>query len=240
VTSYEVGYKGQFGRRVFITLDAYDAHIENLLTGLLPAGTTGLNPDFKPWTAPPEVPAASRAEVEAAVLSALAALDRTGALPNGLTRLADRTTAVVLSYGNAGRVDEWGVELGGSVSLTRALTLNAGYTWYNFAIRQNLAGNVLAPNTPQHKGTAALAYAGRQGIAFGVDARIVSGYHWRSGIWDGDIPASQIVNLNAGYRIGPHLRVYADVTDVFDQRRFQVYGGAVIGRRVLAGVTSTF
>ncbi len=86
----------------------------------------------------------------------------------------------------------------------------------------------------------ALAYSGPQGIALGVDARIVSRYHWQSGIWIGDIPASQIVSLNAGYRISPHLRVYANATDLFDQRRFQVYGGSVIGRRVLAGVTSTF
>lgn len=238
VTSYEVGYKGQFGRRVFITLDAYDAHIENFLTGALPAGTTGVNPDFKPWTAPPEVPAASRAEVEAAVLRALAAL--LGRVKDGLTRLADGTTAIVQSYGNAGTVDEWGVELGSSVSVTSGLTFSASYTWYNFAIRHNLALNVLVPNTPQHKGTVALAYSGPQGISLGVDARIVSRYQWRSGNWDGDIPASEIVNLNAGYRISPHLRVYADVTDVFDQRRFQVYGGAVIGRRVLAGMTSTF
>jgi outer membrane receptor protein involved in Fe transport len=48
------------------------------------------------------------------------------------------------------------------------------------------------------------------------------------------------VDLNAAYRISPHLRVYANATDLFDQRRFHVYGGAVIGRRVLAGVTSTF
>jgi outer membrane receptor for ferrienterochelin and colicins len=243
MTSYEVGYRGQFGRRVFITLDAYRAHIEHFLTGSLPAGTTGVNPDFKPWTAPPEVPVASRAEVEAAVLSALAALDRKGTIPNGLTRLADGTTAVVLSFGNAGTVDEWGLELGTSVSITSALTFSASYTWYDFAIRQNLAlnvGNVLVPNTPRNKGSVALSYSGRQGITLEVDARIVSRYHWRSGIWIGDVPASQIVNLNAGYRINPHLRVYADATDVFDQRRFQVYGGAVIGRCVLAGVTSTF
>jgi iron complex outermembrane receptor protein len=238
VTSYQVGYKGQFGQRVFLTLDAYGARIANFTTGALPAGTTGVNPDFKPWTAPPEVPAASRAEVEAAVLRELATLG--GTVRNGLTRLADGTTAIVLSFGNAGTVDEWGVELGGSASLTPALTLSASYTWYSFAIRQNLAGNVLAPNTPRHKGTVALAYAGRQGITLGVDARIVSRYHWRSGIWDGDIPASRIVNLNAGYRISPHVRVYANATNLFDQQRFQVYGGSVIGRRVLAGATSTF
>ncbi len=238
VTSYDLGYKGQFGRGAFITLDIYDAHIEHFLTAALPAGATGVNPDFRPWTAPPQVPDTSRAEVEAAVLSALAA--RGPIVRNGLTRLADGGTAIVQSYGNAGTVDEWGVELGSTVSLTRALTFSATYTWYIFAIRQNIAGNVLEPNTPQHKGTVALEYSGPQGITLGVDARIMSRYRWRSGSWDGDIPASQIINLNAGYRISPRLRVYADLTDLFDQRRFQVYGGAVIGRRVLAGVTSTF
>jgi len=34
--------------------------------------------------------------------------------------------------------------------------------------------------------------------------------------------------------------VYANATNLFDQQRFQVYGGSVIGRRVLAGATSTF
>jgi hypothetical protein len=63
---------------------------------------------------------------------------------------------------------------------------------------------------------------------------------WTAGVWDGDVPASQSVNLNASYCISPHRRVYANATDLFDQQRFQIFGGSVIGRRVLAGVTSTF
>jgi outer membrane receptor protein involved in Fe transport len=98
----------------------------------------------------------------------------------------------------------------------------------------------LVPNTPPHKGAVSLAYAGRQGITLGVDARIVAGYHWTSGIWDGDVPASQTVNVRAGYRVNPHLRAYVNATDLLDQQRFQFYGGSVIGRRVLAGMTSTF
>ena len=243
VMSYEVGYKGQFGRRVFITLDAYEAHIRNFTTGLLP----GVNPAYPLWTAPPEVPAASRAAVDSAVRSALLS----GALPpagkpcglvcaRGLTRLADGASAIVLSYGNVGTVDEWGVELGSSVSLTPTLTVSASYTWYNFAIRQNLVSNVLTSNTPHNKGTVALDYAGRQGIEVSVDARVVAGYPWSTGIWEGYVPPSQTANLFAGYRINPHLRAFANVSDLFDQRRFEVYGGAVIGRCLLAGVTSTF
>lgn len=238
VTSYEVGYRGQFGRRVFITLDAYAAHIENFTTSQLPAGTTRLNPKYQAWTAPPAVPVASRATVETAVLNALAA--RGSTVQNGLTRLPDGTTAIVLSFGNVGAVDEWGVELGSNVSLTSVLTFSASYTWYNSAIRQNLVGNVLSPNTPHNKSTVALEYGGPQGITLGVDARIVSPYHWTWGVWDGDVPASQTLSANAGYRINPHLRLYANATNLFNQKRFQLYGGSVVGRRVLAGVTSTF
>ncbi len=234
VTSYEAGYKGQIGWRAFITLDAYAARIEKFTTGMLP----GVNPMYPWWTAPPEVPAADRAPVESAVRNALA--PRGSAVQNGLTRLPDGTTAVVLSFANVGTVDEWGVEFGSSISLSRVLTASASYAWYNSAIRDNVAGNVLSPNTPRNKGVISLTYAGRQGIDVGVDARIVSGYHWTTGLWDGDIPASQMVNLSAGYRINPHLRVFANATNVFDQQHFDVYGGSVIGRRVLAALTSTF
>jgi outer membrane receptor protein involved in Fe transport len=133
-----------------------------------------------------------------------------------------------------------GAEHGARWVLTRALTFSASYTWYNFAIRETAVGDTLVPNTPEHKGTVALEYTGREGITLGVDARIVAGYPWRSGIWRGDVPASEIVSLSAGYRINPYLRVYAHATNLFDQQRFLVYGGSVNGRRVLAGVTSTF
>ena len=241
VISYEVGYKGQFGRRVFITLDAYDARVHDLLTVALPAvpvGGTPLNPTYQPWTAPSGVPQTSRAAVESAVLSALTAVDPN--LANGLTRLADGTTAIVNSYGNLGTVDEWGIELGSSVSLTRALTFSATYTWFDFAIRKSLAGDVLVPNTPQHKGTLSLEYAGPQGVTLGVDARIVDGYLWASNLWRGYVPANQIVNAKASVRFNAHFRAYANVTNIFNQQRFQIYGGSVIGRRVLAGMTSTF
>jgi len=230
VLSYEAGYNGQFGRRVFFTLDAYDAHIENFTTAAL----AGVNSAYAPWTAPNQVLPADRPVVESAVRSTLPVAAR------GLTRLANDSTAIVQSYANLGTVDEWGVELGSSVSLTRSLTFSASYTWYDFVVRQKVVGDTLVPNTPQHKGALALEYTGRQGLTLGVDARIVARYSWVSGVWRGDVPASQTVNVKAGCRINPHLRVYANATNVLNQQRFQMFGGSVIGRRVLAGMTSTF
>src|SRR5207244_12688367 len=141
----------------FIPLDAYAARMENFTTGQLPAGTTGLNPTYQPWTAPSAVPAASRAAVEAAVLSALAV--RGSTVQNGLTRLPDGTTAIVLSFGNAGTVDEWGVEFGSGISLSRQLTLSVSYSWYNSAIQHNLVDNVLSQQPTHNECANSMAYA---------------------------------------------------------------------------------
>jgi iron complex outermembrane receptor protein len=236
ITSWELGYKGQFGWRAFVTVDLYAARINDFLTALLPVGTTGIHPAFGPWTAPPTVPDSARALVASAALAAIT--DPT--VRNGRTRLENGTTAVVLSFGNAGTVNERGLELSASVSLTRTFGLTGSYTWYDWSVRHALPDDALAANTPQHKGTIALDYRRDPSIEASLEARFVQSYQWRTGIWNGTIPASQTVNLSGGYRLNSHLRVFASGTNVLGQRRFHVYGGAVIGRRILAGVTSTF
>ena len=54
------------------------------------------------------------------------------------------------------------------------------------------------------------------------------------------MPASEFVNLSAGYRVNNYFRIHATATNLLDQERFQMYGGSVIGRRVLGGVTANF
>lgn len=58
--------------------------------------------------------------------------------------------------------------------------------------------------------------------------------------FQGYVPSSEFVNLSAGYRINNYVRVHAMATNLLDQERFQLYGGSVIGRRVLGGITATF
>lgn len=130
------------------------------------------------------------------------------------------------------------MELGGSLSLFRALTLSGSYAWYEFTVRENLVGNSLLANTPRNKGALAADYAGRR-VSLSIDVRLVEGYPWMSTNWAGSIPSSQTVNAHAGYRFNPQLRGYLSATDLLDQRRFHVYGGSVIGRRVLAGMRLT-
>lgn len=240
VTAFELGYKGQLGRRVFITVDGYFNRLTDFVTDLLPAPL--VNPQYVPWTAPSQVPAQFRATLEATVRSQLAAADPTGFAPNALTRLADGSTAFAVSYGNAGKVDERGIELGATVAVTDEIRFGGNYTFFDFDVdtTQTAAGDQLVPNTPKHKGTLEASYHGAQGLEVGVRARFVDKYDWNTGVFAGPVLATQTLDANASYRINNYVRINVLATNVLDQQRYQMWGGSIIGRRVLGGVTATF
>ena len=56
----------------------------------------------------------------------------------------------------------------------------------------------------------------------------------------GYVPATELLNAGAGYRVNNYLRVHLTGTNLLDQERYQLYGGSVIGRRLLGGITANF
>ncbi len=233
VIAYELGWKGDFNR-VFVTFGGYFNQLENFVTDLLP----GANPAAYPyWIAPAAVPDAAKDALVDATRAALLAQSPLAGL--GLSRV-DGVTAVVLSYANAGEVDEWGVELGLGWSVTDEWLVKGSYTMFDFDVKTQLVGDILVPNTPKHKGTAEVSYSGRQGLDVALQGRFVEGYPWAAGVFLGDVPSSQTINITAGYRLTNNFRVQAAVTNILDQQRFHLYGGDVVGRRVLAGATAVF
>jgi iron complex outermembrane receptor protein len=227
VTSLELGYKGQFGERVFLTVDGYYERHSDFLTVALP----GVNSDFPAWTAPATVPEESRAALERQVALADQAL--------GLTRLPDGSTAIVSSSSNAGTVDVVGVELGAQVQVTSELTVDGSYAYFH-AIDDIPPAIPREPNTPAHRGALGLAYLDSRGIDAGLRVVLAGAFDFRDNFFNGRVPSRQTVDLTAGYQVSDLLRVHAVATNLFDQRRFYGYGASVIGRRVLAGVTLTF
>ncbi len=237
VTSLELGYKGQISERVFLTIDGYYSRSTDFVTEMLP----GVNPAYAPWTAPEVVPEELRATLEQTVRDQLLAGGQPFAAA-GLTRLGNGNTAIVASFTNFGKVNEYGVEVGVGVSVTPEIQLDGNYTLFEFAIDSTslLPGVELLPNTPMHKVNLSASYTGRQGFDVRMGARFVDSYDWASGLFAGRIPSSQTVDISAGYRINRYTRVHVIATNVLDQRRYHMYGGAVIGRRVLGGMTVTF
>ncbi|NNG17761.1 MAG: TonB-dependent receptor, partial [Gemmatimonadales bacterium] len=239
VTGWEIGYKGSIGDRAYVSVDLFQSKIKNFVTDLLP----GVNPTYGSWTSPAAVPDAFKPALEQAVRdNLLMAGQLTAAL--GLTRV-DGATAIVVSYTNAGSVKQRGIELGFGVQLVDEVRFDGSYTFFDTGffedqIKGLQAGDVLEPNTPKHKANLSLAYSGLQGLDAEVAVRLIDGYDWAAGIFQGHVPASQTVTLTGGYRINNYFRIHAAVTNLFDQERYHLFGGSVIGRRILGGVTTYF
>jgi outer membrane receptor protein involved in Fe transport len=225
VHGWEIGYKAQIGD-VFLTADVFRSDLYDFGTSLL----SGANPSYAPWTAPPAVPDAVRAALEGAVLQA------TG---TGLTRLANGNTAYVLSFGNAGRAREHGAELSVGYRVTGALRVDGNYSWYDADIDQSQfqPADTIEANTPAHSANASLAYgeAGRWQGRVGV--RYVDAYRFRSGLWKGTIPSSLSIDVGTSVPLRNSLVLSLSGSNVLDQRRFHVYGGSIIGRRLLMSMT---
>lgn len=234
---YEVGWKGALGPRVYVTVDAYLNNIKDFVTDLLP----GVNPVFGAWTAPDAVPDQYKAQLEGAVRQQLLANPATALAAAGLTRTEDGNTAIVVSYTNEGDVDQHGVDIGVGVQLNDAFRVDGSLSFFSFTINSKQAGDKLVPNTPSRKGTITLGY---NGISNGIDAslslRAVASYDWAAGIFAGPVPSSEFLNATVGYRISPNFKLFGVGTNILDQQRYQLFGGSVIGRRILGGLSTSF
>ncbi|HYN80667.1 MAG TPA: TonB-dependent receptor [Gemmatimonadaceae bacterium] len=258
IIGYELGYKGPLTRRGYVTVDVFLNDKKDFVTDLLP----NVNPAYPQYSytdAGTNVPAyldaiAARAAALAGAIPEAqrqAIIGGAAALKSGYNALVagtqpllatvDGHRALVVSYANAGRVKERGVELGSVMQFSDVLRGEASYAFFDFSVEDASLGNdALLPNTPEHKGSLALFYDSPRRIELNASVRLVSGYPWAAGVFSGYVPASQFVNANAAYRATEQLKAFVTGTNVFDQRRFQLYGGSVIGRRLIGGVTATF
>jgi outer membrane receptor protein involved in Fe transport len=157
-----------------------------------------------------------------------------------LATLPDGTRAIVVSYGNAGRVIEYGVEVGLGAKITSELTVDGSFSSIKVKVREFQQGDELIPNTPEYRGHFGIAYRGHLGIEGNVTARYSTGHRWLAGVFDGWVPSRLSIDATASYAINNNLRVFAVGTNILDQQRFHLYGGSVVGRRVLGGVSATF
>ena len=237
VTTFEAGYKGEIADRLFVTVDGYYSRARGFVTDLLP----GVNPTYLPWTAPDQVPAEFRSVVEETVADQLVAVGQSLAA-DGLTRLQDGRTAIVLSFANAGAVDEYGIEVGLGAVVSSSLRLDGSYSLFEFDVDSTtvLPGDRLEPNTPKHRGVLSASYSGANGLDATAAAKFASGFDWSAGVFSGPVPSRQTLDVSVGYQLLDNLRAQVLATNLLDQERFHIYGGSVIRRRILGSLTVTF
>jgi outer membrane receptor protein involved in Fe transport len=258
VTGWELGYKGSLSQNAYITVDGYINQLKDFVTDLLPAVNQTQYPTYaldSEVNLPAELATLdgrlagaglpANHPLRAAIPQLLAgygavqAGTRIGGA-NALATLPDGSRAIVLSYTNAGKVTERGVEVGLGYQLTPEFRGDVTFTGFDFTVKSQAVGDQLVPNTPSKKASASLSYAGQQGVDANVTVRLVDGYQWAAGVFQGYVPSNEFVNVSAGYRVNNYFRIHATATNLFDEKRFQLYGGSVIGRRVLGGITAAF
>jgi outer membrane receptor protein involved in Fe transport len=221
ILGYELGYKGIFlDKTVFFSLDAYYNQAKDFVTDLL----QGVNPDY-PFLLPPGFPAG---------LSDIAK----SAAP-GLT-IVDGKPAIVVSYTNAGKVDERGVEAGFTYYPVNEIHFDGSWTWYDFEVKEQQFGDVLLPNAPKHKFSLGVDYKHPMGIELSLNMRNVQPFHWAAGVFEGDIPAYTLLNCAVGYTVTKNVRVSAAVSNLLDHQVYQIFGGSVIGRQAIGNFTVSF
>lgn len=224
IKSYEAGYSGVLSSRFYVTLDYYRSSIDNFVTDLLP----GVNSQFAPYQPPSFLPAPLAAQV----LGALRAL---GANFAGLTTVNGQPT-LVLSYANAGNVDTQGVDVGINYYATNRWVVDLNYSWFDFKVKEQLAGDRLLPNAPENKLSAGVTYTGERASA-SVKYRWVDGFPWAAGVFVGDVPSYNLVDVAADYKVADHFSVGLDVSNLFDKKHWQSWGGDLLKRRALGHVT---
>jgi outer membrane receptor for ferrienterochelin and colicins len=259
IMSYEIGYKSGLRRDGYLTLDLYWNDTRDFVTDLLP-NVNPAYPQYRYDDANTDVPAylnaiiaqatalpagaisdAQRQQIIAGAQALRQNYDALVAATQPLLATVNGQRALVVSYTNAGRVTERGVELGVALPLARVLRFEGSYALFDFDVREASAGtDALLPNTAKHKGTAGLTWQAGSRTAVGASLRVVSGYSWAAGVYNGPVPAAQTLNGNVAYTVTRGLKAFMTGTNLLDERRFQIYGGSLIRRRVVGGVTATF
>ncbi|MFL6232157.1 MAG: TonB-dependent receptor domain-containing protein [Thermoanaerobaculia bacterium] len=225
ITSYEAGYSGIFGTKLYFTVDYYRSRIENFVTDLLP----GVNPAFAPYTAPSFLPA----PVAQTVINTL----RGGLGPNfaGLTTV-NGLPALVFSYTNSGVVNTQGVDVAFNYYATNRWVADASYSWFDFDVKAKNPADKLLPNGPKNKASGGLSYRGDRWNGT-VKARWVDGFPWAAGVFVGDVPSYTLVDLGVAWKLTGNWGIGLDVSNLFDKEHYESFGGDLLSRRALGHVS---
>lgn len=215
IRALEVGYTGVFGTHVLASVDVYQEWLRDFISDYLP----NANPNIALYRPPASVPAPL-----AAVIAAVA----NAAVP-GLTNLPTGAPAIIYSTGNFGRIASHGIEASLRYFARAHWQLGANYGWLSDHVVESHPGAAASLNAPEHRFNATATYAEKRWSAQAT-LRAQSAFTWTSGVFTGPVPAFGVVDLQSRIHLAPHWDVGTTVTNLFDRRHYEAFGGDVLGR----------
>ena len=223
VNSLEVGYKGVFGRNLFVDFVAYNSWYENFISPL----TTVANP----FTA-----------------GTYAFDDGGNLIADGAA-----TQGFLLTYFNFGEATVRGFDLGLNVYANEFLNFTSSVSYidlYDFSSGDQASDLLLNVPAWKLKGSTTVRDVGVDNAFVSVTGRWQSEFAFGAGYWnsatffpdnDGEVPSRFTANLTAGYSIPAYgISIQASVSNLFDTERVDVLGSPVRERLIWLGATYTF
>ena len=109
------------------------------------------------------------------------------------------------------------------------------YNWFDFDVKQQLAADPLLANSPENQYGVGLSYIADK---FDVSAkyRHVDSFDWAAGVFRGTVQSYDLVDLNGSYRVNDRIALGINVSNLFDEDHYQLFGGDLIERRALAHI----
>ena len=141
----ELGYKGIFASRLFVTFDYYQSTLQNFVTDLLPGANANILNQLNAFD--PYYAGMYHAYSVPAGLETLAPLIYSQ-LRGGLFVRDDGQKVYAISYGNAGEVDLDGFEFAFDYYVTDSFSIKGNYASFDYKVIEGVSTNeeVFSPN----------------------------------------------------------------------------------------------
>jgi iron complex outermembrane receptor protein len=248
--TYEIGWTGIINGRVKIAADVYRTTKNNFVSPLLVQTplVTYNGQDVGAFITVPIVTAITQqliaqgvdpataqqqAQQQAATLVPLLAAG-IAQVPIGVVSapFIPGGSDLVVTYRNVGDLTLWGADLALQWFLTDQWTLSGSYSWVKDDTFPIEDGDPISLNAPKHKGSVALAFRDpSSGFTAQTRFRFNNPFPAISAGFEGDVPASKVVDVNLGYKLpNTAAEVQLSVNNVFNSLNESFVGVPSIGR----------
>jgi outer membrane receptor for ferrienterochelin and colicins len=153
--------------------------------------------------------------------------------------MVNGSPAIVASYTNAGSADTQGIDFGLNYYLTNTWSITANYSWFDFELKDQQLGDLVEANSPQNHASFGVNYVGDR-WDMSVNYRWVDDFRWAAGVFVGDVPSYQLVDVGGNFRLTDHLHLGFNVSNALDEDHYQSFGGDLVKRRALGNLTFTW
>jgi outer membrane receptor for ferrienterochelin and colicins len=154
--------------------------------------------------------------------------------------LEDQITYAYWSYGNAGKVNEYGFDLGTNFYLNDSWIFNANFSLFRFDVIEKGSNDILLPNTPEYKVNGGITYIHPAGHSAEINIKYIPTFPWAAGIFrDANIPQYTIVSFSGTYKISQTFSLNLNVHNLLDNIHYEILGGSLLRRRALLSLIVT-